>query len=77
MFVIVRYIDLQKILFSPCLQTSACYCKIRLYSYNYTISDKKNKEATCCYVWNESEAYLLSNPFSSFIIDYISNNEMH
>ena len=72
--VIVLYIDIQKVLLSPSFQTSACYYKSKLCSHNYTIYDKKSKEATC-YVWNESEGDLSSNTFSSFIIDYISHNE--
>ena len=45
--VIVLYIDLQKVLLSPSLQTSDCYYKSKLCSHNYTIYDQKSKEATC------------------------------
>ena len=41
------------VLLSPSLQTSACYYKSKLSSHNYTIYDKKSKEATS-YDWNES-----------------------
>ena len=48
------------VLLSPSLQTSVCYYKSKLSSHNYTIYDKKSKEATC-YDWNESEGDLLLN----------------
>ena len=60
---------------APALKTRACYYKkSKLCSHNYTIYDKKNKEATC-YLWNETEGDLTSNTFSSFLLDYFSNNE--
>ena len=72
--VILLYIDLQKVPLSPSLQASACYYKSKsICSHNYTIYDKKSKEATY-YVWNESEGDLSSNTFFCLLLSTHSHD---
>ena len=70
---VVLYIDLQKVLLSRSIQASAVYYKTKLCCYNYTIYDKKTKQATC-YIWSETEADLSSNTCCAMLFDYLTTN---
>lgn len=72
--IVVLYVDLQKVLLAPSLQTSACYYKTKLCVHNYTVYDKKTRIATC-YIWPETAADLSSNTFCSLIYDYLTTND--
>ena len=72
-FTVVLYIDLQKVLLSPSIQASAVSYKTKLCCRNYTIYDKKTKQATC-YIWSETEADLSSNTFCAMLFAYLTTN---
>ena len=68
---VVLYIDLYKVLLSPSIQASVVYYKTKLCCHNYTIYDKKTKQATC-YIWSETEADLSSSTFCAMPFDYLT-----
>lgn len=62
--------DLQAVKVCPILNASALYYKTKLCCHNFTVFDLNTRNAKC-YWFDETQANLSSNTFSTCIIDYL------
>lgn len=70
---LVYSMDVQAVLLSPNLQTSATYYKTKLKVHNYTIHNMKNKE-TACYIWHEGNGGLESDVFANNLSKHLKHD---
>ncbi|GFO46813.1 cation-transporting ATPase [Plakobranchus ocellatus] len=64
--------DLQGVLLAPSISSSSTYFKTKLTVHNFTLYNMVTKDAVC-YVWHKAEGGLISNKFTSCIIDHLSS----
>lgn len=67
---IVLTMDVQAVKVCPSLNASALYYKTKLCCHNYSVYDLTSHEVMC-YWFNETQADLSANTFTSCIIDYL------